>query len=265
MRKLILAAVLVGCGELPKVPTETAPAAVAEDKKPEQAAPAVEQLADMNSSFYLKTRADLWDCTEKLARQLIYVEEESTFYHCEKGDWVSVEIRGAKGDKGEKGDPGVNGDAAVTPKSSSKTDGVVTTVAQGGKDGKDGRDGKDAPYIGPDEWIDPTTGSKWYLGMSISRIDVRDFDDLCTAPGEMPTEQDVKQARKDGLYDHLRTNKDAYYWVGLDHKTFGFTAGLSIIICANSTCQSEKNIIPINYFEDPKPSTTFHRTMCVIK
>lgn len=263
MNKILILLLLTACGELPKEETAPVAPAVQAEAKPAPEAQSEEELA--NNSYYLKTKAEMWPCTDKYYRQLVYVAEETTFYHCDKNEWMSVDLRGDKGEKGDKGDKGEAGADAPTPKVD------TTSVAQegkNGKDGRDGRDGKDAPYVGPDEWIDPATGYKWYLGMSIDRMNIRDFDDICNAPGEAATTAELKAARKNGLYDQLRKNlseNSVWLWVGLDHNTYGFTVGVATNVCKNASCGFEGQINPVNYFTDPQATKTFHRTLCVIK
>lgn len=262
---VVITIALVSCGQLPTAGVGAATQTASATDTKTQTAPAVEQDAPAGSSFYLKTKADLWPCTDKIDKQLIYVADEAVFYTCQKNDWTEVEIKGKDGEKGAQGDKGDTGVAGAAGVNSS----AVATAAKDGKDGKDGKNGKDAPYVGPDEWIDPATGSKWYLGMSISRIDVRDFDTLCNAPGVMPNEKDLMEARKNGLMDQLRKNlkNNEYFWVGLDSATYGYQVGQVIIVTANASAGGavEGRVNPVNYNADSNASKTFHRTLCVIK
>ena len=58
-------------------------------------------------SYYVAAKADLWECDEKSLRQLVYIEEEATFYTCStSNEWKVISL---KGEKGEVGDNGTNG------------------------------------------------------------------------------------------------------------------------------------------------------------
>lgn len=67
--------------------------------------------ASRNGAFAIASRSDLWPCDDKAYRQLVYIEEEATFYTCspDQRDWIVISIKGEKGDTGAKGDQGVAG------------------------------------------------------------------------------------------------------------------------------------------------------------
>lgn len=67
--------------------------------------------AAKNGAFAIASKADLWACEEKTYRQLVYVEEEATFYTCspDQKDWIVISIKGDNGAKGDQGVAGANG------------------------------------------------------------------------------------------------------------------------------------------------------------
>ena len=78
-----------------------------------------------SSTMFVTSQGNLPLCETAKEGQLVYVNDDKSFYTCSKLAWIKVEI------KGDKGDPGSQGVAGTAGK-----DGVVGAVGAKGTDGQ---------------------------------------------------------------------------------------------------------------------------------
>lgn len=196
------------------------------------------------TALLVETKETAPACGEKNLRQLIYVKETGIFESCTAEGWAIISI---KTEKGERGTQGIQGER--------------------GEKGAQGERGADAPYIGPDEWLDPLTKKVWFLGQSYTVSQVPSLDTLCSAPGHSPSQEQIKEAGKNGLYERFRSaSGNKKYWVGHGpYTTYGVTyehQGLIIELSATPYILDGvmESLSPVGH---PAPTTTYHRTLCV--
>lgn len=184
---LIISALIYGCGSQGK--DHKAPSTSDEAKKAEP--------VSSSQALLLDRKADLPECLEANKHQLVYVTELEAFMTCSGKAWSEVTLK-----------------APAAPKEA--------LAGKDGAAGKDGKDGKDAPYVGPDEWIDPIGGSWFFLGAIFDRNE----HPSCPAGSSFPKEELFKAAVAAGLLERYMSDSRSL-WVG-DGKTVyaGLTGSL---------------------------------------
>lgn len=185
---LILAFLLVGCGQVTKEVVKESPisldsnriANVADSDVPIVLGAGVDP-SNM-ASVALADRTLLKQCDEVNETQLAYIIAEEIFVICKAGEWAEIEIKGKDGAQGVAGAKGDKGD----------------TGAQGERGEKGLAGGIQA------EWVSPRTGKIWrYAGLvtnanwrlACNAIVTFDYD----MEYRIPTSAEVIMALGDGL------------------------------------------------------------------
>jgi hypothetical protein len=145
---------------------------------------------------------DIEECSETNFRQLVYIIETKDFLYCSQtNEWVSIDLKGPKGDKGDVGDKGLDGKDGTNGKDGRNgTDGIAGTK---GADGDDGIDGKDAPIILESTFIHPVNGKKWFLGRNYTipgYVTTIPRTPLCPTGSRSPAVAEIQDAIFAGLY-----------------------------------------------------------------
>jgi Collagen triple helix repeat (20 copies). len=128
-------------------------------------------------------------CTQDKHRALIYLLEKSQFYYCSSTlEWVAIDLKGPKGDKGEKGDTGATGSS--------------------GKSGSNGQNGSNS--IASNEWEDPVSHERWFLGRYVAPSDVARDAALCPTGSSSPTDTEMDAAIGRGIFTKLSASFASY-------------------------------------------------------
>lgn len=109
--------------------------------------------------------------------QLVYIKSGAVFETCSQGVWVTVDIKGQKGDPGDKGDPGIDGKL--------------------GDAGIAGEPGQDAEALAPNTWLDQISGRTWLIAGSSNG------PGTCTNDWVDPSFTELRAAASHGLWAGL--------------------------------------------------------------
>lgn len=176
-------------------------------------------------ALLVSTKDELPVCSEKNKRQLVYVQELEQFQSCSGKEWAVVTVGATQA----RAKDGANG-----------------------KDGKDGKDGAAAPYVGPDEWIEPVTGQKFLLGGAFNRTQHA----TCPTGTYFPSQVTLSAAIQAGFFERFTSYAAAnnqQLWLG-DGK---------LLYIGSSMVARTGSIENYTWGSDPNAGTTYHRTLCV--
>lgn len=189
---LLITLIVIGCGSdaIPTLPAEVQAAQDAEQAaRDEKIATQKGVDFDPEDAYYgaelVETSSEIGDCSEEYFKQLVYVLDEKTFYYCARENkWLAIDLRGAKGDQGPQGSVGAQGVA--------------------GRDGRDGQDGQDAVSVASNEWLDPITNEKWFIGQFVKPWDIARNQNTCPSGSRAPTLTEMTEADLRGIFAKLR-------------------------------------------------------------
>lgn len=190
-KTLILLAILIGCGPQGN---NTAAVTPGSDVSGQNITSQTDPKSIAVGAQLFDKKIDLPECTDAIARQLVYVSEESQFYYCSEGEWTAIDLKGPKGEKGDKGDQGIAGEKG--------DEGDKGEQGNQGAKGVAGTNGQDAVTVGANEWLDPVSGEKWVLGLFISPADIA-RSSTCAAGSHAPDDAEMKTAASRGIFAKL--------------------------------------------------------------
>jgi hypothetical protein len=109
------------------------------DSAKNDAAPATSVSQDAASEVTMSSVSLDMSCNNGKQGTIVYDQAKGSFFFCNQGIWIAVNLTGQKGDKGDKGDTGATGPAG--------TPGAPGTNGTNGVNGTNGRDGLDGDGV----------------------------------------------------------------------------------------------------------------------
>lgn len=126
------------------------------------------------TALAVDTSRDMPGCSLATNRTTVYVKDSDTYFVCDNEVWQEIEMRGPKASEPEE-------------------------------------ENEDAQDAAENEWTDPVTGERWFVGSQASVYFVREVQ-ACSGPWKHPTKAEARDAVLHGITTKIPESSSTHVW-----------------------------------------------------